>query len=1479
MIANMKRMMSAGLIFSMLLGLIAVPVVHAEPIEQTASEVSPVVSKRVSTPDGHNYLEVDGKPILYNAIELRTDKYHLVAGAPLADEEILFDKAKELNYKIVSPILTWRDIEPILGTRDYTVIDQYIDWANEKDLYLDLVWFGINVDSVVWTKFAPPDLWNNPDYPHILNSDNTWLTYGLGGFGQALTMDMSSPAIKARELAVFQDLWNHIAEKDVHHRLISVQIQNETGQLYQFPDDVIVPYIRAMADIVKQSSHSVFTRMNNPKIDLIETYLQNNIDSLGYDPYTNKIRDPETPSRGLEYWQDLFNTGGNWYAVHENGAHGMDVYDPDKPDYNVTNVPTLMMYTFSNGYGYNSYHIEDDANPAWFWNTGMFTRSQYGPANAVDLDDNTYYRSDTLTDLLDAKPAYLLATINGFTDQNGNIQPGNQTIDGFTVKVSRGIDQGPTAWTVYTSQDGETYTAQGSIENVIWSYNDDTIESQTISFPPVDNVNYLKVEFTAANLAAQYFAVNEISATYEGVELGLSNDAYGNSIYLTYDYRGSTQAVKELNEMLNVKDNGGYHLAKLAPGKQASYYNVDTSYPQNTYKATKDTAGVPISYSTSEGGLGFAGVEYEANQIILMSNQAGIYTIHNLELPTSVQAGAFDSNMAWSGTTIPIEGTSGNFSVKLEAGDVVRLYYHSGIAAVSTDTDISWINGSLPSTSVTQAFGGDKWNWVATSPTPMLGTSAHQSIDAEIAHGHSFVSQQAFYVGEQENIYTYVYIDPASPPKEVMLSFHDGAGWAHRAYWGQNVIDKGINGTNSRRYMGQLPASGRWVRLEVPAERIGLSGKTVWGVGYEVNKGKVTFDQTGRTKAHVLPAVQTEVIWFDDSLPAGANAVSWGGDTWKWVESEPMPYSGTKAHQSSNSAGGHGALFENATSPLKLEQGDLLNVYVYINPDAIPRQILLHFKTGWDWEHRAYWGERLIPQGTDGTDSSRRMGDIPEAGKWVKLEIPISAVGLAGKSINGICFELFDGQVTWDAVGKGKPQTEQVVSSDATLRALLVKDAATEGIYSLREPFSLQVADYSVSVPNTVSSIRLVPTVSEIHATVSVNEEALGGGKASASIALNEGANLFTVIVTAEDGTLKPYTVTVTRQAPEAPNPGNGGGGGVTSGSSEGPIVTGDGKLNLPSGKGGKTSLNESFILTVPDGATEKPLQVKIEKVSDTDKQVIFTGNHVLVSDIYEIASNGADSLKKSIQITIKLDPSAMKVDQPLSIYSYDAHKKAWIERGGEITDNQISIAIDRLEPLTRFAVFALQKTEEPTQASQPVLTDITGHWAEKNIKRAIDMNVIQGYADGTFKPNKSVTRAEFTVMLVNALSLAGEGGKLTFLDEEKIGAWAKAAVAKAVAQGLVNGYADGSFRPDAKIKRAEMAVILARVLEGQAAASGDTGFADNADIPVWARGAVETLRLKGLIQGRGNNRFAPGETATRAEAVTLLLQLLDSRS
>ncbi|ACT00509.1 S-layer homology domain-containing protein [Paenibacillus sp. JDR-2] len=181
-------------------------------------------------------------------------------------------------------------------------------------------------------------------------------------------------------------------------------------------------------------------------------------------------------------------------------------------------------------------------------------------------------------------------------------------------------------------------------------------------------------------------------------------------------------------------------------------------------------------------------------------------------------------------------------------------------------------------------------------------------------------------------------------------------------------------------------------------------------------------------------------------------------------------------------------------------------------------------------------------------------------------------------------------------------------------------------------------------------------------------------------------------------------------------------------------------------------------------------------------------------------------------------------------------------------------------------------KTNVPNNVT---FSDIKGHWAESAINQAMKLGFVNGYPDNTFKPEREVTRAEFVVMLAKALGLNGAEQKATFKDN--IPTWAKPYIETAVNQHIISGYTDGTFRPNNRITREEIAAIAIRALDMNTSNNTKLKFADTKQIAEWAKPYVALSNELGIMQGRGNNNFAPKAAATRAEAVTVILNILKS--
>ncbi|MCL6505115.1 MAG: PSD1 and planctomycete cytochrome C domain-containing protein [Pirellulales bacterium] len=164
------------------------------------------------------------------------------------------------------------------------------------------------------------------------------------------------------------------------------------------------------------------------------------------------------------------------------------------------------------------------------------------------------------------------------------------------------------------------------------------------------------------------------------------------------------------------------------------------------------------------------------------------------------------------------------------------------------------------------------------------------------------------------------------------------------------------------------------------------------------------------------PALEPqEVVWIDDDLPPGAQPTADGGE-WQWAAAPAPVYAGARA-STRTAAGLSQHFFTGANPGLRVGEQDTLFCYVYLDPQDPPREVMLQFNDG-SWEHRAAWGEDLIPWGAPGSASRKLMGPLPAPGRWVRLEVPAAEVGLAaGAVMNGWAFTQHGGTVYWDRAG------------------------------------------------------------------------------------------------------------------------------------------------------------------------------------------------------------------------------------------------------------------------------------------------------------------------------------------------------------------------------------------------------------------------------------------------------------------------------
>jgi RHS repeat-associated protein len=188
-------------------------------------------------------------------------------------------------------------------------------------------------------------------------------------------------------------------------------------------------------------------------------------------------------------------------------------------------------------------------------------------------------------------------------------------------------------------------------------------------------------------------------------------------------------------------------------------------------------------------------------------------------------------------------------------------------------------------------------------------------------------------------------------------------------------------------------------------------------MGFQLFDGHAAWDDVG----------VGSTAWFDDAPPADSSTYLYqaGWDTGNWVAADPAPASGGLSLRTGVAPGMHQLFFEDSPTPLDVDAGDVLSVYVYLDPDHVPDEVMIQWQADdSSWEHRAYWGADSLAYGTDGTASRRRMGALPAAGGWVRLLVPASLAGLEGTSLTGIGLTLHGGRAAWDRIGKFVPSED-----------------------------------------------------------------------------------------------------------------------------------------------------------------------------------------------------------------------------------------------------------------------------------------------------------------------------------------------------------------------------------------------------------------------------------------------------------------------
>lgn len=241
---------------------------------------------------------------------------------------------------------------------------------------------------------------------------------------------------------------------------------------------------------------------------------------------------------------------------------------------------------------------------------------------------------------------------------------------------------------------------------------------------------------------------------------------------------------------------------------------------------------------------------------------------------------------------------------------------------------------------------------------------------------------------------------------------------------------------------------------------------------------------------------------------------------------------------------------------------------------------------------------------------------------------------------------------------------------------------------------------------------------------------------------------------------------------------------------------------------------------------------------------------------------DGKDDLVIELPYTLKAN------EKPNNVVVYD------VKDNGElrvVTNGKYNAATGKIE----FKPTYLSKYTVAYVATS--FKDVNQDWAKDAISALGARGIVKGVGDGEFNPNGQVTRAEFITMLMKLFDLSDESATTSFSDVKQ-GAWYHGNIATAQKLGIVNGKPNGRFGVHENITREDMAVMVYKAVQIKqlALVSGEaTAFKDEANIASYAKQAVEAIQGAGIINGVGNDEFAPKKNASRAEAAVMIYNLL----
>lgn len=293
------------------------------------------------------------------------------------------------------------------------------------------------------------------------------------------------------------------------------------------------------------------------------------------------------------------------------------------------------------------------------------------------------------------------------------------------------------------------------------------------------------------------------------------------------------------------------------------------------------------------------------------------------------------------------------------------------------------------------------------------------------------------------------------------------------------------------------------------------------------------------------------------------------------------------------------------------------------------------------------------------------------------------------------------------------------------------------------------------------------------------------------------------------------------------------------------------------------------------DGKILPPLIKSKTMINSKGEEIEGSKKKLEQKNVVNIVKIGslASPLKFSNKVTLEI-PLDLKDGTVVKIYQSQGGD-IWGDMGtGIVKNGKLIFETDHLSYFALESTEAIQAVS--TLGTSKSFADTVGHWAEAYIQQIAELGIASGKSETSFAPNDAITRAELTKMAVKAFEISVDpqitsqpfGDVLT-------GAWYAPYVAAAKKNSVVNGYSDGSFKPNATVNRAEALKILLAAAGFDVEEAITESFPDTiAD--AWYMKYVNYAAKNGIVGGYSNGNFGPSNNITRAEVSKVIIKILD---